>query len=400
MDFSSDIFLRKDAAMLHLPGIPLTDIVVVVDGPTAVEPFMLVLPIDTLARVTAPKISGWLTALSGPGIGQADMKPSHRDTLLKIVCGLRGFLESPLGVRLDTDWAEFTRLLTRAATRVGPLEPASAALEPVTSWLEHTFPATVFMPVYETYEDPALTVDNETKKVEIIATLAMMLDPRIREALQDGFATRSESPSGSTFSGSRVPDRPAVTPSSSGPSRRARKRAAQKASAAQRAAVAASDGISLPQPTSMLPESPVTPSAAPPPPSAAPPACARTPTAQVANSVITVSAPSPSTLATPIMPVHIPGTPIPVVSAPVVSTPAVPVHIPSRDVLSESEALPTLSKAAKGKRPAATVETDESGDEASDGAESDDSMPSLQTVSNSSDSEDEEYVDDDDDYYD
>ncbi|KAI0718633.1 hypothetical protein C8T65DRAFT_737271 [Cerioporus squamosus] len=183
MDFGSDIFLRKDAGTPHLPGIPLTDLIVIVNGPTAVEPFTLLLPIDSVQQVTAAKISGWLAALSGPSVAQADMKPSQREMLLKLVCDMCACLKHPLGV-LNSNWVKFIHLLTRAATHVGPLESATAALEPVTTWLEDTFPANVFLPVYDQFEDPVLTVDNEVKKVEVIATLAMMLDPCICEALQ------------------------------------------------------------------------------------------------------------------------------------------------------------------------------------------------------------------------
>ncbi|KAI0688078.1 hypothetical protein C8T65DRAFT_746798 [Cerioporus squamosus] len=380
MDFTSTIYLRQDAGAAQLPELPLTDVLVVVDGPTAVKPLVLVLPVDQIEQVTAPKISGWLSCLTGSDVQDADMDASQHNALFTLVYGYRTFLQRPTGV-LDTDWHEFTSLFTRAARSLGPLDSAEAALVGVTAWLVDCFPETAFTPVHDHHreEEPQLAIDSEARRVKIVATLAMMLDPRLRNALREQFGTKTtESASASPAAA----DISTVTATSStvAPSRRARKRAAQKEAAARRAAEAAIPlDHALPLSflaTAALPDT--KPTATP---------CAFTPT----------SLPVPA-IATPLVS-HIPGTPVQLVTK-TVTMPSLPVHVPGTPILIESAAfkipvVPVLSEAAKGKRPAATLETN---DEAS-GAESDNSMPSLQTVSNSSNGEDEEYVDDDDSYY-
>ncbi|RPD53483.1 hypothetical protein L226DRAFT_573055 [Lentinus tigrinus ALCF2SS1-7] len=348
MNFASCIYLRKDEGVPHLPRLPLADLALVVDGPTALQPFLLILPLDIVERVTAPKISGWLAALSGPSVEQADMTAEQRETILKIVCGFRVFVKRPTGVVTPRDWPDFTALLTQATTRVGPLDSAEKELDDVTRWLEARFPAHVFLPVYDHFEDPASTVNSEAKRVAVVAALAAMLDPRIRDALRDN---EDES------TGPATPLPPQDTPPSRGPSRRARKRAAYKASVARRA----SDGTVHAQAVAA---------------EGAPVSIDLTPSPGD-PAVTSTSIPSPDD-ATPAIPTHIPGTPIRLSQV---------IHPAMR------------SERARGKCPAATVETDDEADDAASEDGSVDSVPSLKTVS-ASDSEREEYVDDDDEYYD
>ncbi|KAI0682996.1 hypothetical protein C8T65DRAFT_534788, partial [Cerioporus squamosus] len=100
----------------------------------------LVFPTDEPTSIRVASISGWMHALNGKRVEEADMTPEQRELLLTFVCGFRAFLEVPRGVRLE-DFYILAAQLVVTAVEVHPFEDAYAHLREIATWLENTLPA-------------------------------------------------------------------------------------------------------------------------------------------------------------------------------------------------------------------------------------------------------------------
>ncbi|PIL30808.1 hypothetical protein GSI_06976 [Ganoderma sinense ZZ0214-1] len=163
MNFFSNVYLHKDAGAKYLSGLSVRSIVLEVDRPAAVEPFVMILPTDKPESVDAALIAGWLAALNGQSVDTSGMSSSQHELLLTLICGYRAFLELPPTVK-ESDFYTLTHKLI------------DAAFELVTCFL------LVLDDSYKLRDPEKLSKDDVTG---IVTTFASMLDPHVREVIQD-----------------------------------------------------------------------------------------------------------------------------------------------------------------------------------------------------------------------
>ncbi|PIL32861.1 hypothetical protein GSI_04979 [Ganoderma sinense ZZ0214-1] len=242
MNFFSNIYLRKDAGAAYLPGLPVRSIILEVDGAAAVEPFVMILPTDKPENVDAATIAGWLAALNGPSVDASGMSSSQRELLLTLVCGYRAFLELPPTVK-ESDFYTLSHKIIDAVFELAVLQPADQKVREIADWLEALLPATCFLPVlddsYEPRDPGKLSKDDVAS---IMTTFASMLDPRVREVIQDIDLSSvvSAVPTSPAHGSAASPNSSTATTKSNARNARKKARKARKA-AARRAADGASD---------------------------------------------------------------------------------------------------------------------------------------------------------------
>nr|VWO98343.1 S-adenosylmethionine decarboxylase proenzyme (EC [Ganoderma boninense] len=185
MDFSSTIFLCKDAGAEYLPGLPVRSVFIEVDRAAALQPLAIILPTDEPESINAAMIAGWLAALNGPSVDALGMLSSQREILLTVVCGYRAFLELPPGVK-ERDFYTLAHKLIDTAFELMVLQPADHKLRAIADWLEALLPVMCFLPVLDNgFEPRDLSKLSKDEVVSIVSTFASMLDPRVREVIQD-----------------------------------------------------------------------------------------------------------------------------------------------------------------------------------------------------------------------
>ncbi|RPD54707.1 hypothetical protein L226DRAFT_525966 [Lentinus tigrinus ALCF2SS1-7] len=445
MNFETAIYLQKDAGIESVPGMPVSDLLLLVDGPTAVHSYPMILPTDTPSRIHVGRIAGWIGSLSGAFLELCDITPKQRELLLALVCGYRAFIELPQGVRA-ADFYEFANRLVDVSDNVAPLKDAYPRLREVADWLEGILPPTCFSLLADRTSERTTVQESAQKQCNLMVTLAALLDPELHRAVapEPTIPAATSTPTHTmdehaaahpTTSVTKVPPPPAPSPTSAKPvrSKRALKRARQAARRhAQRAKVYGSE----------------------------PEICHTDTSSDVTNTITNSASSIPETHMEVLHSVHDPtdpSTPVPAaLIAQLVGTDFVMIDTPSQPT-SKSDHMARLSSDSSsppavqshphaGTRHAVTVEdvTDSEDDRSrshlsTSGARAatllvprggpmhpaqsplahigtgssghdvvtadvdyntDSSTPSLETVSNSSDSADKEYISDDDVYYD